>query len=210
MIVKEDLIMAGENIFGRLKKITEQVTEKGKIALDKGVTQASFALEKSKLNSQIDGINKEIKKLIHSLGEAAYIQWENGNEDFKSLEGIFQAIQQKKEEIVELNKKIAEIEVQEQQLMESATVTNVNIEVEESVAKVQEGMVQAEVSREITEELSQVQENIEVQGEEDVQPEIQEEVEAVEDAKAGIVCPGCGAQYDAPAKFCKNCGTKMQ
>ena len=81
--------MAGENIFGRFKKITEQVTEKGKIALDKGVTQASFALEKSKLNSQIDGINKEIKKLFHSLGDAAYVQWENGSEDFKSLEGMF-------------------------------------------------------------------------------------------------------------------------
>lgn len=57
---------------------------------------------------------------------------ENGSEDFKSLEGMFLAIQQKKEEIVELNKKIAEIEVQEQQFMESATVMNVKTDAEEN------------------------------------------------------------------------------
>ena len=181
MIVKEDLIMAGEKIFDRLKKITEQVTEKGKSALDKGMTQASFALEKSKLNSQIEGINKEIKKLNHSLGEAAYVQWENGSEDLKSLEGMFLAIQQKKEEIIELNKKIAEIEVQEQQLMESAAVT-------EEVSRVQESM----------EDNVEVQENTE------------NNAESAGEVKAEFICPGCGVKYDTPAKFCKNCGTKMQ
>lgn len=208
MIVKEDLIMAGENIFGRFKKITEQVTEKGKIALDKGVTQASFALEKSKLNSQIDGINKEIKKLFHSLGDAAYVQWENGSEDFKSLEGMFLTIQQKKEEIVELNKKIAEIEVQERQLMETPTVMDVKTSVEENKTEVQKEVVETEESKEIDEEVSKVLESMEDNVE--VQENAENNTENAKEVKAEFVCPGCGVKYDTPAKFCKNCGTKMQ
>ena len=32
---------------------------------------------------------------------------------------------------------------------------------------------------------------------------------AVEDA-AKVICPSCGAQYGAGAKFCRKCGTKIQ
>lgn len=201
--------MAGE-FFNKLKKITEHVTEQGKNALDKGVTKASFAVEKSKLNSQIEGINKEIKKLMYSLGEAAYVQWENENEDFKSLEGIFHAIQQKKEEIAELYKKIEEIEVQEQQFLESISAANVKTEVGEKVVEVQEDMVQAETSQEIDEQASKVQENTEVQKEVEDNVQVQEGTAVVEEVKAEIVCPGCGVRYDAPANFCRHCGIKMQ
>lgn len=118
---KEVLIMAGEKWLEKFIKITGQVTEQGKIALDKGLTKASLSVEKSKIRSQIDGVNLEIKKLMNSLGEAAYTQWESGNDDFKTLEGLFHAIQQKKEEIVELNKKIEEIEAQEQRMLENVS-----------------------------------------------------------------------------------------
>ena len=26
----------------------------------------------------------------------------------------------------------------------------------------------------------------------------------------GITCPNCGAKYETPVKFCRNCGSKMQ
>lgn len=29
-------------------------------------------------------------------------------------------------------------------------------------------------------------------------------------AAKGVVCPGCGAEYAAPVKFCRNCGRNLQ
>lgn len=138
--------MAGEKWLEKFIKITGQVTEQGKIAIDKGLAKASLSVEKTKIKTQIDGVNSEIKKLMNSLGEASYVQWESGNEDFKTLEGLFHAIQQKKEEITELNKKKEEVEAQEQQMLE-----NVSKEQSEEACQIEEEVTAAVDLSEATE-----------------------------------------------------------
>lgn len=124
--------MAGNNWMDKFMRVKEQ----GMTALDKGLSQLDqefstmkvkgfLNIEKAKIKSKINGINTEINKLMSNVGELAYSQWENESNETAALEERFTEIKQKKDEIMELNLRIEEIEKQEEQLSSNSNGTNV-------------------------------------------------------------------------------------
>lgn len=140
--------------------------KKFKSSLNRGVTtigvKSYSILEKSKINGQIESLEKEIKKLFASIGESAYAAWNSGNNDYQSIFELCEVVKQKKLEIVQLNEQYSSIDERDAQIL-----------------------------------------NKEDQG---AQIEISDESQG----KNIIVCPKCGSQFNNQAKFCRNCGNKLQ
>lgn len=218
--------MAGNNWMEKLMKVKEQgfnVLDKGLTQLDQGFNvlkeKGSLTLEKAKLKSQIESINSEINKLMRSVGEIVYSQWENDSNEPISLEEKFAEIKQKKNEIQELNLKIEEIESQEEQLSLGNNGTNIEQE-EVIVDEIRQELPELHIeqnSKEVnfhgikTQPIilqkasigADVQDNIVCTDEKEVGEEVKET------EGASIVCPGCGAKYDNPVRFCRECGEKL-
>ena len=80
--------------------------QKFKSTINRGVTtisvKTSSSLEKVKIKTHIESINKEIDHLMQEIGKKAYGIWENNSGDFSVLEELFSIIKQKKEEITQL------------------------------------------------------------------------------------------------------------
>lgn len=80
--------------------------QKFKNSMNRGITtisvKTSSSLEKTKLNTHIDTLEKDIQNLYSAVGSAAYALWESGTSDFSTLTETFISIQQKKSEISRL------------------------------------------------------------------------------------------------------------
>ncbi len=87
---------------------------KFKSSLNRGITtisvKASSTLEKTKLKTHIDTLEKEIEKLYINAGELSYKIWKGEASDNEALKGYFEVISQKLDEICALEKEISEID----------------------------------------------------------------------------------------------------
>ncbi len=80
--------------------------EKLKMSVNRGITtigvKTSASLERSKIMTHIDSLEKDNKKAYAALGEEAYELWESGSEDFSKLYEKFELIKKRKADIEEL------------------------------------------------------------------------------------------------------------
>ncbi len=104
--------MAANNTFSKLKS-----------SLDRGITtinvKTSASLEKAKVNTHIDSLREEIRKLTYSVGETTYAMWASGEIDPAKLENILVAIRDKESEIAALNQELADIDERAQKIFGS-------------------------------------------------------------------------------------------
>ena len=63
--------------------------EKFKSSVNRGITtisvKTSSTLEKTKIKTHIETLERDINKLFHNLGEAAYEKWVKENLDYSSF-----------------------------------------------------------------------------------------------------------------------------
>lgn len=98
--------------FPPIKLFTQEVTamadpiQKLKNSMNRGITtisvKTSSSLEKTKLNTHIDTLEKDIQNLYNVIGSTAYALWESGASDFGALTEKFNSVQQRKSEIARL------------------------------------------------------------------------------------------------------------
>ena len=79
--------------------------------------KTSSSLEKNKIKLHIENLEKEIEQLIRAAGEEGYNMWAEGSSSAQSLEEKFKAIQEKKEQILQLNAKMTEIDELDSQIL---------------------------------------------------------------------------------------------
>ena len=79
--------------------------------------KTSSSLEKNKIKLHIENLEKEIEALIRAAGEEGYRLWAEGDASTQSLVEKFKAIQEKKEQIQQLNAKMAEIDELDSQIL---------------------------------------------------------------------------------------------
>ena len=94
--------------------------EKLKSSVNRGVAtinvKASSSIEKSKLRTHIETLERDIEKLEQKAGIMAFEIWKQEG-DYTLLNETFLSIQQKKEEIELLNAQFAEIDEKNQQIL---------------------------------------------------------------------------------------------
>lgn len=108
--------MAGSDTFQKLKS-----------SVNRGITTISVksasALEKTKLKTHIDTLNKEIEKDFTTVGLEAYRLWLAGGTDFSSLFAKYESIKNKHEQIDALNKEISSIDERDNQILGNAATS---------------------------------------------------------------------------------------
>lgn len=105
--------------------------QKFKSTFNRGVTtisvKTSSSLEKVKIKTHIESIDKEIEQLLLEIGKTAYELWENSNVDFSVIAEQCSIIKEKKETIVQLNEKYNSIDERDGQILG----TSMNEEIKE-------------------------------------------------------------------------------
>lgn len=101
------------------------VFQKFKSTVNRGITtisvKTSSSLEKTKIKTHIDTLNREIERELLAVGEAAYDIWSNGGTDFSSLSSSFETVKGKQNEIADLNKEIEAIDERDNQILGSSS-----------------------------------------------------------------------------------------
>lgn len=87
--------------------------KKFKSSLNKGIstisTMTSNTIEKSKLNTQIDTLEKDIQKIYMSIGEDAYLDWKTDPNKYLEFTKDFEEVVESMEKIQELTIKLNSI-----------------------------------------------------------------------------------------------------
>lgn len=95
--------------------------DKFKSSLNRGITtinvKASSFSEKTKIKTHIDTLNSEIQKLFSEIGQTAFTKWQNGDEDTSALVSLYEQIQAKQDNIVELNNQLSAIDERDNQIL---------------------------------------------------------------------------------------------
>lgn len=109
--------------------------QKFKSSFNRGVAtisvKTSSSLEKVRIKTHIESIEKEIEHLISEIGEKAYEIWEANDNDFSVLCEKCSVVKQKKDEIVQLNEAYNSIDERDGQILGSL-VNEENHEVKET------------------------------------------------------------------------------
>ena len=94
--------------------------QKFKNSVNRGITtlsvKTSSSLEKSKLKTHIDSVEKDVQKLIFDIGQDAYAIWCTGG-DYGQLAEKCALVQQKKEEIEKLTGELNAIDDRDNQIL---------------------------------------------------------------------------------------------
>lgn len=102
-----------------------------KSSINRGVTainvKTSSSMEKARLKTQIENVQNEVQRMINAIGEAMYIMYEKGDEDYHRLDEHLAMIQQKKAEIVALQQEINAVDERSNQILGSAAQDNVAV-----------------------------------------------------------------------------------
>ena len=92
-----------------------------KNTVNRGITtisiKTSSSLEKSKIKTHIDTLEKEVQKLLLTTGENAYSIWIDNDTDYHSLTDKFVVIKQKKAEIEQLRLELDSIDERDNQIL---------------------------------------------------------------------------------------------
>ena len=109
--------------------------QKFKSSFNRGVAtisvKTSSSLEKVKIKTHIESIEKEIEHLISEIGEKAYEIWETNDNDFSVLGEKCLVVKQKKDEIIQLNEAYNSIDERDGQIL-GTSVNEENHEVKET------------------------------------------------------------------------------
>ena len=114
--------------------------QKFKSTLNRGVAtisvKTSSSLEKVKIKTHIESIEKELEHLLFEIGKSAYDIWNNDDNDFSVLEEQFSSIKQKKQEIAQLLDEYDSIDERDGQILgttmsDENKVANENVQVAE-------------------------------------------------------------------------------
>jgi hypothetical protein len=177
--------------------------QKFKSSVNRGITtisvKTSSSLEKSKIKTHIDTINREIQRKISIVGEDAYNIWLGNNEDFSSLYETFEEIKNKYNEIEELNEQLVYIDQRDNEILGTAVKENAPktevIAAEEPVVT-EDSSVENVQEPKVEESEAAVEEKVEAEEQKEEQPKRR-------------FCRNCGTPYEGQVKFCRNCGTQM-
>ena len=95
--------------------------EKLKMSVNRGITtisvKTSASMERSRVLTNIDTLEKENKKDYAVIGEEAYALWESGIEDFSKLYEKFEVIKKRKADIEGLNEQLVLIEEKNKEIL---------------------------------------------------------------------------------------------
>ena len=95
--------------------------DKFKSSLNRGITtinvKASSFSEKTKIKTHIDTLNSDIQKLYFEIGQTAFNKWQNSDPDNSTLLALFEQIQEKQNNIVELNNQLSAIDERDNQIL---------------------------------------------------------------------------------------------
>lgn len=109
--------------------------QKFKSSVNRGITtisvKTSSTLEKSKIKTHIESLNRDIEKDLTSIGDAAYKIWSSGGTDFSGLFARFEIIKNKYKEVEDLVIQLSSIDERDNQILGN----NIVEEVEESTPK---------------------------------------------------------------------------
>ena len=98
--------------------------EKLKSSVNRGITtisvKTSSSLEKSKIKTHIETLEKEIERLYRNVGEAMYIKWQQGEVDLALFQESLEAVKQKKQEIEALTKEMQDLDERNNQILGTA------------------------------------------------------------------------------------------
>ena len=101
--------------------MANDVFQKFKSSVNRGITtisvKTSSSLEKTKIKTHIDSLTKDIEKCTYHIGEQAYAIWTAGKTDFSELNGLFETIKQKQQEIEELTESLSTIDERDSQIL---------------------------------------------------------------------------------------------
>lgn len=111
--------------------------QKFKSSFNRGVAtisvKTSSSLEKVKIKTHIESIEKEIEHLIAEIGENAFELWEKNDMDFSTLSDKCLIVKQKKDEITQLNEAYNSIDERDGQILGTSS-NEENHELKEEVA----------------------------------------------------------------------------
>lgn len=95
--------------------------QKFKSTVNRGITtisvKTSSTLEKSKIKTHIESLNRDIEKDLTAVGDAAYKIWLSGNMDFSELVAKFEIIKDKCKEVEDLGVELSSIDERDNQIL---------------------------------------------------------------------------------------------
>lgn len=110
--------------------------QKFKTSFNRGVAtisvKTSSSLEKVKIKTHIESIEKEIEHLLSEIGENAYEIWEKNDMNYSVLAEKCSFVKQKKDEIIQLNEAYNSIDERDGQILGTSS-NEENHEVKEEV-----------------------------------------------------------------------------
>ena len=99
--------------------------QKFKSSVNRGIAtisvKSSSALEKSKIKTHIESLNRDLEKELMLIGDVAYKLWSDGNGDFSSLNTRFETVKGKLAEIENLKTELNAIDERDSQILGSNT-----------------------------------------------------------------------------------------
>lgn len=100
--------------------------QKFKSSVNRGITtisvKTSSTLEKSKIKTHIESLNRDIEKDFIIVGDAAYKIWQNGETDFSGLFAKFEIIKNKYKEVEDLTAQLSSIDERDNQILGNGAV----------------------------------------------------------------------------------------
>ena len=95
--------------------------EKLKMSVNRGITtisvKTSASMERSRVLTNIESLEKENQKDYAVIGEEAYALWESGTQDFSKLNERFELIKKRKADIENLNEQLILIEEKNKEIL---------------------------------------------------------------------------------------------
>ena len=102
--------------------------EKLKSSVNRGITtisvKTSSSLEKSKIKTHIDSLQRDIEKIYASLGESLYMEWLQEEINHDVFAERLETVKVKKAEIEELYAQLAAIDERDNQILGNAGEKN--------------------------------------------------------------------------------------
>ena len=95
--------------------------QKFKSSVNRGITtisvKTSSSLEKSKIKTHIESLEKDVQKLLFSIGECTYDVWKSSDTDYQKITDKLTAVKQKKDEIERLTAELGSIDDRDNQIL---------------------------------------------------------------------------------------------
>jgi len=166
------------------------------------------AIETSKLNSKINTEKTAIAENMKKIGEYYYSIYAQGGEVAPEVEGFCQSIVTHNENIVKAQAEIQGIKDENEAAAAARAAAMQQAKLEAEQAKAAAAARKAQQDTEIAAMQAGAMPTAAVSSVQMPQTEVAATVQAV--PAGGMVCPGCGTEYEEGKKFCTNCGSKLE